>query len=279
MSSPAHAFHPHPYFSPPSGRTELTRSFDSFTITERIYEPALQLPRHSHGEAYFIFPLAGSFSDVFAGREELCYPGVVLFRPVDIPHSNVFHTNGARSLQVQMQPAMIQELSSAASLALDVSTLMAPEAVSLAGKLREVFWTEPLATSRLLLESMIVELLVEAHKKRPLAATGISPAALRVADLLRSDLNTTLDLQDMARLVDLHPVQLCREFKKTFRCTMGEFLQRCRVEKARELLSRSEQPLGDIAQQCGFYDQSHFTRSFRRLTGQNPLKYRKSGRS
>jgi AraC-like DNA-binding protein len=56
--------------------------------------------------------------------------------------------------------------------------------------------------------------------------------------------------------------------------TIGEFVQRLRIEAAGEMLRRSETPLSELALQLGFADQSHFSRVFRRWTGMTPRAWR-----
>jgi transcriptional regulator GlxA family with amidase domain len=54
-----------------------------------------------------------------------------------------------------------------------------------------------------------------------------------------------------------------------------QYIREVRVGVARHLLETSNQSLTNIAVQCGFYDQSHFTRQFKASTGITPLDYRR----
>jgi len=123
-----------------------------------------------------------------------------------------------------------------------------------------------------------MEQMLESHRGWRPPDHGKSAAVMRAGELLRYELAARRGLREIARIVGMHPVQLCRDFKKHFRCTMGEYLRRCRVEKARLLLTKFDIPLSEIGLQCGFYDQSHFIRTFRKLVGVNPLQYRKKQR-
>jgi AraC family transcriptional regulator len=265
-------------FQPPRGVPLLSHDYGNFSIAERAYEPDLLIEKHSHKEAHLVFPLAGSYTETLAGREELCRTGMVLYRPEHILHTNRFHNRGARTLLVQLQSKLVGELKLEAGLDPQPCTLTDPRALVLAGRLREEFWDKPSKANQLVMECLVMELMVEAHRQRPLPSFGRSAAAIRAAELLRDELATSNGLGEIARRVNLHPVQLCREFKKHFACTMGEYLQKCRVEQAKTLLSTTTKSLGEIGQMCGFYDQSHFTRSFRAVTGMNPLQYRKNTR-
>ena len=55
-----------------------------------------------------------------------------------------------------------------------------------------------------------------------------------------------------------------------------EYLLRVRITAARTLLESTDRTIADIACETGFYDHSHFTRTFKRLIGASPGQYRKS---
>ncbi len=83
-----------------------------------------------------------------------------------------------------------------------------------------------------------------------------------------------LTLAAIASVVGMHPVYLAREFRKHFRCTVGQYQRRLRIESACLEISRSDTPLAEVAAAVGFYDQSHFSRTFKRITGLTPAEYR-----
>jgi AraC family transcriptional regulator len=88
-----------------------------------------------------------------------------------------------------------------------------------------------------------------------------------------------LTLSDIAADVGVHPVTLAREFRHHYQCTVGEIIRRERIGFAcRELLS-SGKPLADVAISSGFYDQSHFARTFKKTVGITPTQYRANRRS
>jgi AraC family transcriptional regulator len=74
--------------------------------------------------------------------------------------------------------------------------------------------------------------------------------------------------------VGVHPVYLASEFRKHFGCTIGEYVRKLRVEFACRRISESDSPLSDIAIAAGFSHQSHFSRTFKAVTGMTPAGYR-----
>jgi AraC-like DNA-binding protein len=84
-----------------------------------------------------------------------------------------------------------------------------------------------------------------------------------------------LAVADLARRADLSSSQLQREFRRLFGMTVGDYILRLRLLMARRRLQTTSDAVGRIATECGFYDQAHFTRAFKRHTGQTPLEYRR----
>jgi AraC-like DNA-binding protein len=90
------------------------------------------------------------------------------------------------------------------------------------------------------------------------------------------DTNLTLSLKDISKELQVNPAYLSREFSKYFdNLSFGEYIRKLRIEKAIQLMHSSKYSLTEIAYLTGFSDQSHFTRIFKRFTGQNPSEYRR----
>lgn len=262
--------------APLGGELALCRDFDFFSICERTYEPNLRIQLHSHQNAFLSFLVAGSCTEIAAGQEYLCRAGMVWYRPVGIPHANVFHERGARILAIELHPSLLERVSASGDLNPTVSVMLSPEVLAITTRLREEFWRAPNQASSLVLDCLVMELLLESHRASLLPAGGTWAAVTRAAEILQSELSTRRSLQEIAQLVGLHPEHLSRSFQRRFQCTISGYMQRCRVEKAKLLLAKTHQSLSDISLRCGFYDQSHFAKTFKKLEGINPLRYRKN---
>jgi len=126
-----------------------------------------------------------------------------------------------------------------------------------------------------LLVTIFREVLTSAtspHKKTP-------SWAKELREILQDqiDTNLSLNLKEISKELDLNPSYLSREFSKYFdNLSYGEYIRKLRIEKAVELLENSNRTLTEIAYLTGFSDQSHFTRIFKKLKGQNPSEFRKN---
>jgi AraC-like DNA-binding protein len=95
------------------------------------------------------------------------------------------------------------------------------------------------------------------------------------------DTNMTLSLQQVSSELEINPAYLSREFSKHFdNLSFGDYIRKLRIDKAKTLMNSTGYSLTEIAYLTGFSDQSHFTRIFKKQTGENPSVYkRNSGKS
>lgn len=91
-----------------------------------------------------------------------------------------------------------------------------------------------------------------------------------VADSYRGRVSLTI----AAALAGVSPSYLSRVFSQEMGETFSRYVRRIRVQRAGELLTATNLSIADIAEACGFADQSHLTQAFRRDTGTTPAAYR-----
>lgn len=80
---------------------------------------------------------------------------------------------------------------------------------------------------------------------------------------------------ELAERVGLHPNYLIRLFKQTFGFAPIEYLNRLRIEKAKEMIDMSDEPIKEISAALGFSTQYYFSNVFKKQMGQSPTDYRK----
>jgi AraC family transcriptional regulator len=98
----------------------------------------------------------------------------------------------------------------------------------------------------------------------------------RVKERLHEEFREELRMRELASEAGVHPVHLARTFRAHEKQTPGDYRQRLRVRAACHLLRDPEYPLAAVAMECGFADQSHFTRVFRKMTETTPGRFRRS---
>lgn len=88
-----------------------------------------------------------------------------------------------------------------------------------------------------------------------------------------------LRVQDLAARAGLSLYQFEERIRALFNLTVGQLIQKTRMDAAVRLLRESRDPVSKIALDCGYSDQSAFTRQFRRATGLTPLEFRRGSQS
>ena len=135
-------------------------------------------------------------------------------------------------------------------------------------------------TATLETEVRVVELLrraVARHAARPspeFRSTG-APArdiAVRASELMEARLASPLHLADVARECGVSPFQLIRAFHAAFGVPPHAYLMQARLRRARAMLQGGEL-ISTAAFSCGFVDQSHLTKVFKRYYGMTPGAY------
>jgi transcriptional regulator GlxA family with amidase domain len=112
---------------------------------------------------------------------------------------------------------------------------------------------------------------------RPHVRGGLAPSALRrVRDYIEANLESRVDLGQLAATANLSRCHFAYAFKQSMGCPPHRYIMSRRLERARHLLLTSDGAIAEIAIANGFADQSHFSRAFRAFFGVPPLAFRRS---
>jgi transcriptional regulator GlxA family with amidase domain len=87
-----------------------------------------------------------------------------------------------------------------------------------------------------------------------------------------------MELTELASIAGLSLFHFARQFKQTVGVAPHHYLVQRRVERAQDMLTRTDLPLSEIALAAGFSDQSHLGRHFRQMLGTTPREFRWSRR-
>ena len=257
------------FYSPIQARL----SANDVVLSELCQPVARSVPRHEHELAYVTIVLHGHYREGDRGKLDELPPLTAVFNPVGVAHSTVIGPAGASMFTIEFRSESLQELG-----------LQLPDRTTFDGGVGTMLWPalrlfssfKNQSTDSLMLEAHVFELLAaitrlhESPEKTP-------PRWLkRVKDRLHAEFCERLRMRDLAREAGVHPVHLARAFRKFEKRTPGEYQQHLQIRAACELLGKPEWPLAEIAAECGFADQSHFTRTFRRMAATTPLRFRQA---
>jgi AraC family transcriptional regulator len=98
----------------------------------------------------------------------------------------------------------------------------------------------------------------------------------RLAAHVNANLAGKIVVKDLAASLEISVSHFCRAFKRTFGMSARIWIRQRRIELAQGLMLTTDASLSEIALSCGMSDQSHFTRSFRRIVGETPSSWRQT---
>lgn len=259
---------------PFAGQMLQIRELPDYSLAETIYPAQWKMPRHEHEHAYFSLVLQGGYEESFGRQERSCQPASLVFHPPGEDHAVVFHQERVRIFRVQVKAPFLARVRDCSPI-LDHPAAFDGGATS---QLATRLYHESRAcdaVAALAIEALVLEVLTAATRQQNSKVETRLPHWLaRARDLLHEHCHDELTLSEVAATVGVHPVYLARVFRQQFHCSVGEYVRRLRIESACRQIMQSEASLVEIAHAVGFYDQSHFTRTFKRIIGITPAEFR-----
>jgi AraC family transcriptional regulator len=233
-----------------------------------------KLPKHSHELSFFALLLEGLYGERYDRRQTQFGPFTIMFRPAGIPHQDEIGPCGLRFFEIELRPSWQKRLADC-SAALDTprdETTGGP-LLWLGMKLFREVETSP-AHDDLTVESLLAEILSFAARSSQRESRHAPGWLSRILDKLKTEHCRHLTLDELAREAGVHPVHLSRVFRRCVGEGIGDHVHRLRVRTACERMLAPDAGLAELSFSTGFADQSHFTRSFRRITGMTPAAFR-----
>jgi AraC family transcriptional regulator len=244
---------------------------DSVVVNRLVHTQARALPSHAHQAGFVSLMLEGEYRET-AGFKQFGYqPFSCVYHPPNMDHRDEVGHTGVTLLTLEFKPELFD--------AMDFAAVNLRPIIDLSGnrpawELMDLYRRISAGhASQLDLESRAVALafsIVRCSARVPRDLRSLQ----RACEFVHAHFGENLTLAQVAHAAGLHPVYLGQIFRQEFGETLGEYLNRIRVRAAAERLANSDLPLSDIALDFGFYDQSHFTRVFRQLTGATPGMFR-----
>lgn len=247
---------------------------DDFVIVDASMPAGLSAPLHVHERAYATLLLRGGFDEQYGSRELCIRAGTMHFVPAGVPHRT--HSHGACLVRMEFPDTVFAGVDELGAILRQAEMIEDPDSVSVARRVvSEIRSGEP--GWRLVVQGLLVELLGQIVRARTGPSTRTIPRWLRgVKDRLDSDCAVHVSIATLANMASVHPVHLARRFRDSYGCSICEYVRRRQLRAAEELLLNSRLDLREIALRCGFADQSHFSRAFRRGLGVPPGRYRRT---
>jgi AraC family transcriptional regulator len=222
---------------------------------------------HCHVNAHISFVLHGGCSEEKTEAYERL-PGRTTFYSAGEPH-RIIDMNNSTHVNLELDAAFFNKydisrtsFSQAASNTPDGQFLMSKVCHEL--NVNDSFTVTSL-------RMLLLEFLQQAP---PCACNPKIPGWIRnVHELLHDEWDKTLQLEDLSKAAGVHPGTISHYFPRYFSCTLGTYMRKLKVEKALTFMKSPDVSLTSVAYTCGFFDQSHFIKSFKEFTGLRPAQY------
>lgn len=224
---------------------------------------------HYHENPHLSFVLNGGGTVKLKSSEFERTPGQIMFFHAGEAHQCITKCFPTRNVNLEIDFGFLRDNQITES-AVTASILKNPNAKFIMLKVyKELMAADDFSGASI--KMLLLNLICTAREseKVPPVWVGI------VRQLMNDKWNEPLSLRDLSRAAGVHPVTVSRFFPKYFSCTFGEYMRRLRIEKSLRMIKSASGSLTEIAYECGFYDQSHFTRTFKHLTGFLPNSYAK----
>jgi AraC family transcriptional regulator len=244
---------------------------DALAVNRLVHTEPRSLPSHAHQAGFVSLMLKGEYRET-AGQMQFAYqPFSCVYHPPGMEHRDAIGHAGVTLITLEFKPDLFD--------AADFSSIHLRPIIDLSGKqpawdLMDLYHRiSDCSTNQLDIESRAAALafsIVRSSTRMPRDLHSLR----RACEYMRAHFRENLTLAQVARAVGVHPVYLGQIFRQELNQTLGEYLNHIRVQAAADHLANTDIPLSGIALDFGFYDQSHFTRIFRRYTGATPAVFR-----
>jgi AraC family transcriptional regulator len=230
------------------------------------HDRARDVEPHIHARPYFALLVSGSYRETLGDVTLEYEPFSFAFHPAGIIHSDSMG-DATTLFAMELSPRWEERVGTHFDTSDWQLELQQGEAAWLGARLLNAFLSDQLEEFEV--DAIVSEMIGIAL--RLVDRDRASRAWVRdVEQMLQEDYGRRVTLAELSEATRLHPSSLARGFRLETGVTIGEYLNRIRVQHACRLIAEQHTPLAEIADACGFADQSHMTRVFKSVTGIAP---------
>jgi AraC-like DNA-binding protein len=243
-------------------------AFENLIITDTEYTHS-KVDWHYHQNPYFTYLLQGKLFE--SNKKESYYlkPGSLLFHNWQDAHYNIKPPEYTRGFHIELNQDWFSSFNIQTSNFEGSINLRNPIIKNL---MNQVFIETKINDqySNLSIESNLIDIFntIKESKKASLK----KPIWVNQLKELLIEEKTNNSLKSLSSKLGIHPVHLSREFNRYFGTSLGNYIRLIKLNKAFYLLASKNKSMTEICYQCGFYDQSHFISSFKKIYQTTPTK-------
>jgi AraC family transcriptional regulator len=241
------------------GNTTFSQRLGIVAISETTYEPGMLMDAHVHEHAYVSFVTEGHYTEHSPEAPRHLHRNMIVFHPAGEVHADCVHDQSMTTLNIEyLSGELPQAFFAAMGAEVDALTHRFLGALPASGPaLREA------------IAAVGAFLRTRAQRGEPSEEMARARKAMREGP-------RPAKITAIASELGMHRVALHRAFRRAYGESLRSGIVRNRLATAAKLLTASEESLAGIAVSCGYFDQSHFCRQFKRFAGMAPSAYRRA---
>lgn len=248
------------------GITTASLRTENFNISLTNHSANSKIASHAHNKPYLCLLASGTYKEE-SNTTDIIEPGEVLYRVANYEHSNRFLSTGGLCLNVEFndyeQFITLNEIQLPSKVSKQKGVL---ELYKLIYGLKQGLPNDII--NIYCYESMIASIHV-------FNGTGDNHWVKKVKELINDNPLESISLDKLSLEFSLHPNYIVRKFKEITGFKLSEYLTRTRLEHSLKQLLTNKESITSIALDTGFYDQSHYNKSFKKLIDTSPSHFRK----
>ena len=260
-----------------SGSVDWQTEFSGYRFSRTNHARGLVLEKHSHDLASINFVLEGRYVEKCTSTGGVFEKSELLFKPPGETHSNNFGSSHASCLLIEFTSGRYADLEPHLPWLRRNFHATSPDATACAKRLLANLLSG-CKSARIAAESSLLELLLTVDREIGRPERQIPRWLEDVEEYIRQHKYEIDSLDDVARHAGVHVAHLSRQFRRYYARTVGEFIRNLKIDDAMYLLETTEMPIAEVAERCGFSDQSHLGRNMKIRHGVTPRQYRNSNR-
>lgn len=247
--------------------------FNDLLITDTEYTHQ-KVDWHYHENPYFTYLLQGKLFEENKKENYYLKSGSLLFHNWQDAHHNIKPAEYTRGFHIEMNTKWFDFYN---IQSFDFEGSMHLENPLIKEKMNTIFLESKIkdTNSQISIDMLLIDVFNTIKTDEKTKESQVPKWVNHLKEILHSTPNICTSLTSLSSILNIHPVHLSREFPKYFSTTIGNYIRTQKINKALLLIAENKLSMTEICYESGFYDQSHFTNSLKKIYGQTPLKISK----
>lgn len=254
------------------GSIHKSFNYNGLILSKSYYSNEKPLPVHHHENPYFCYVLKGGYREQSNRIDEYCSKGDIIFHPSETEHTDTFIDILSVCFNIELTGMWKSLIDRNKTAEYAITKTCSHKLQALVLKIYSEM-NDPDELSQIVTEGLMAELVVYFSENNIVYYSN--PSYLKtVTEFIRETYSSNPTLAELSQLAGVTPEHLARGFKNKFKTTIGEYIRNMKLAAAVDMLNKTNKPLAEIAYEAGFSDQSHFTRTLKKVMGVTPKSYR-----